>query len=92
MEKYKETEDVGPSHYDYNFDFDIDFRLKPHEYFLIIPYVLFILPFVWACEVCVNVYHKLISYKSHVKNNTDSKQKFNGPAGPCCLWPRHSSV
>ena len=89
MEKNKEFEGSEPSLYDYFPDFDIDLCLKPYDYLLIIPYLLIILSFVWARELCVDVYHKF-----HFKNkiDSDSKHNFNVQSGPCCPWPKHSVV
>ncbi len=94
MEKNKEFEGSEPSRYDYFPDFNIDLRLKPYEYLLIIPYLLIIMLFVWSCELCVDLYHKLMSHKSNFKNkiDSDSNYNFNALAGPCCLWPKHSAV
>ena len=94
MEKHSGTKELGQSHYDYNFDFDIDLRLKPHEYLLIIPYVLFIIPFIWAVELFTTVADKFADRRSPTIDQAgfQSEHYTSIPVGPSCHWPKQSHI
>jgi hypothetical protein len=51
MEKYKGTENFGPSPNAFDFDFDIDLRLNASDYLRMIPWVLFLLPPILVLEL-----------------------------------------
>ena len=51
MEKYKGTENFGPSQNAFDFDFDIDLRLNASDYLRIVPCVLFLLPPILVLEL-----------------------------------------
>ena len=90
MEKYTGNEDFGPSHYDFNFDFDVDLRLKGFDYVLLALYVVFVLPFALIAEIALQSRHN----EGDTTKNNDWRDEFLSScqqglcAAPCCPWPR----
>jgi hypothetical protein len=57
-EKYSGSENFGPSHYDYNFDFDFVLQFSAFEYFLIGLYLVFVVPFILVSEQIFNFFQQ----------------------------------
>jgi hypothetical protein len=90
MKKYTETEDFGPSEYDFGFDFD--FRFTAFDYLLMGLYALFVFPFALLAMLASGSLQK---YNDWQKNH-DKGMTFTSSCDSeltmvlCCPWPRTS--
>lgn len=92
MEEYKGNENFGPSHYDYDFDFECDLRFSVFDYFLVACYALFVMPFVFLFDMLSELLQQHDGRtKDHVIEMEGSESSRSELcAGPCCVWPETS--
>lgn len=82
MEKYTLKENFGDSDYDINFDLQFNW----FECCLIVPYAIFVFPFVLVGEKLMFTFQR---YKRvHTVKDHQSRVQPEGQIGPCCPWPR----
>lgn len=74
------------------FDLEFDLRLNIFECFLIVPYALFVFPFVVIGEMMGRFYHRYNRKYSNVAKYRQSGFQSPNHLGPCCPWPRGSHV
>lgn len=87
-EKYSGSENFGPSHYDYNFDFDFVLQFSAFEYFLIGLYLVFVVPFILVSEQ-ISKFLQQHKKREELLEKAIEDSDFAQPefcVGPCCLW------
>lgn len=86
MKNNTKIENVGGS--DYDFDFDFDFRLNPWQCCLIVPYAVFVFPFVLGGEIIKNAFHRSKKKNIITENYRQTGIQTKWQIGACCAWPR----
>lgn len=90
MQKENSSENSGFNDYDWDVDFDFDFEFGVVDYFLMILYAIFILPFEFIWKLGVKPFLQFV--KDHARKTEDMSvslmKKYHPATGPYCHWPR----
>lgn len=93
-EKYSGSENFGPSHHDYDFDFNFVLQFSAFEYVLIGLYLVFVVPFILVSKQ-ISKFLQQRKRKEELLGKEIVGSKFIQPKlceGPCCLWSDASKV